>query len=146
MCFGGAYLQNLVSAKIMYSGKFSREKPSRFCDFTATHESFLHEIVGICHTHNVISLTFRERFSLQNAPFQPICESFLPRKFPAIQWSPYGMVYALNNNYLQYALSISTLTNFIESYTYCPSTIILTIFPSLNTLWIAFCLRLSGNR
>ena len=49
---------------------FKGENFHEFRDFTATHKSFLHEILGM--PIYVISLTFHE--------------SFFPQKFPAIRY------------------------------------------------------------
>ena len=56
---------------------FEGENLHKFRNFTAAHKSFLHEILGmphpLCDQFNTL-----QKFSLRNAPFLLIRESFLP--------------------------------------------------------------------
>ena len=56
-------------------GNFWGRNIYEFCDFTATHESFLHKILGMPAICLILLIP-------QNAPLLPICESFLPQNFP----------------------------------------------------------------
>ena len=62
---------------------FKGENLHEFCDLTATHESFLHKILGIphplCNQFNI-----PRKFSPRSAPYLLIHDSFLLRKFPAM--------------------------------------------------------------
>ena len=78
------FLDNYIL--LPYRGKLSREKNFReFRGFVAICESFLHEILG----RGVIlwlQQAIRKVFFPRKSYFPPICESFLLRKFPTIQW------------------------------------------------------------
>ena len=65
---------NIIS--IPYTGKLSREKTSRFCGYL---QKFSQWTLGMWHfwRHQWV---IRKRFPTKI--FSPICESFLPRKFP----------------------------------------------------------------
>ena len=55
-----------------------------FRNFSAIHENFLHKILGMPHSL-CDHFNIPRKFSLRNAPFLPIRESFLPQKFPTIR-------------------------------------------------------------
>ena len=63
---------------------FEVENLREFRDFTATRESFLHELLGMLHPL-CDQFNIPWKFSPWNAPLLPIRKSFLPWKFPAIQ-------------------------------------------------------------
>ena len=64
---------------------FQGRKHSRISQFWATHESFLHEI-WVCPCQPMIGFSIPRKFPLRNGHFLLICEGFVPRKFPAIQY------------------------------------------------------------
>ena len=62
------------------AGNFQGRNLHEFRYFTATCKSFPHEILGMPHP-------LCDQFNIpRNAPFLPIHESFLPRKFPTIRY------------------------------------------------------------
>ena len=68
---------------IPYSGNFRRKKNvCEFCGFVAIRKSFLHEIWG----HGILWCGTNEQSAPRKSYFSPICESFLPWKFPAIRY------------------------------------------------------------
>ena len=71
---------------IPYSGKLSREKTfTNFAIFPPSAKVFSTKFQA-CHTHYATTFNIPQKFSPRNAPFPPIRESFLPRKFPAIRY------------------------------------------------------------
>ena len=81
-------LPNSRGGHILYSRKLSREKPfTNFTIFQPSAKVFSTKFWA-CHTHYATSFNIPRKFSPQNAPLLPICESFLLRKFPAIRYMP----------------------------------------------------------
>ena len=71
--------------EVPYSGKLSREKTHKFCGVVAICESFLREIWDVAF-FGAAKASNPRRFSWRKSDFSPICESFLPQKFPAIRY------------------------------------------------------------
>ena len=71
----------------VYQETFEGENFCKFCSFVAIHKSFLHEI-WIMASFGAAKVSNPQKLSPRKSYFSPICESFLPRKFPAIRYLP----------------------------------------------------------
>jgi len=70
---------------VLYSGEtFEGEKFRKFCGFVAIRKSFLCKIWGVA-SFGIAKASNLRKFSPRKSYFSTIHESFLPRKFPAIQ-------------------------------------------------------------
>ena len=77
--------QSKLLARYHIAGNFWRRKLSRISRFEPVRESFLCEIWGMV-SFGAARTSSPRKFSLLKSYFSPICESFLPRKFPAIRY------------------------------------------------------------
>ena len=74
-----------IDLHTIWQRTFKGENIHEFPSFRPTHDSFLHErnLDVLCPL--MIGFSIPQKFSPQNGHFLPIRESFLPRKFPAVQ-------------------------------------------------------------
>ena len=73
----------LVTGKLPYSGKLLREKT--FANFAVLWQYTKIFSAKFGTWHSLAKANNPQKFSPRKSYFSPICESFLPRKFPAIR-------------------------------------------------------------
>ena len=79
------FIPSTLRPLLPYSGKLSREKTfTNFAVLEPSTEVFSTKFGRAVPT--MIGFSILRKFSLWNGHFLPICESFLPRKFPATQY------------------------------------------------------------